>query len=64
MVISNDRNNDGMISYVDDGHMVQVAMFLSIKSRSCVRPVDDDHVYQSARLIDNNSALFNVSIPG
>lgn len=44
--------------------MVQVAMFLSIKSRSCVRPVDDDHVYQSARLIDNNSALFNVSIPG
>lgn len=63
MVISNDRNNDGVISY-DDGHMVQVAMFLSIKSRSCVRPVDDDHVYQSARLIDNNSALFNVSIPG
>lgn len=37
---------------------------LYIKRRSCVRPVDDDHVYQSARLIDNNSALFNVSIPG
>ena len=35
-----------------------IAAFLAIiKSGSCVRPVCGDHVYQSARLIDNNSAL-------
>ena len=53
----------GVMSYVDDIYDV-FSLSLSIKSRSCVRPADDDHVYQSARLIDNNSALFNVSIPG
>lgn len=38
--------------------MYRIAVFLVvIKSGSCVRPVHSNHVYQSARLIDNNSAL-------
>ena len=38
--------------------LYRIAIFLVIiKSGSCVRPVHGDHVYQSARLIDNNSAL-------